>query len=73
MPNARLACLRSSDPFGTPVGAHDLWLAATAVAHGLALATTNVRELERVPGLAVAGWPAGDGMADDRSAQPVDG
>ena len=41
---------------GTPVGAHDLWIAATAVARGLALATTNLREFERVPGLVVEGW-----------------
>lgn len=41
---------------GTPVGPHDLWLAATAVANGLTLATTNVRELGRVPGLAVEDW-----------------
>jgi len=56
---------------GTPVGAHDLWLAATAVAHGLVLATTNVRELERVPGLEVAGWPAGDGTVVGGSENPV--
>lgn len=41
---------------GTPVGAHDLWLAATCVAHGWSLATSNVREFRRVPGLAVEQW-----------------
>jgi len=41
---------------GTPVGPHDLWLAATAVAHGLALVTVNVREFRRVPGLTVESW-----------------
>jgi tRNA(fMet)-specific endonuclease VapC len=41
---------------GTPVGAHDLWIAATAVSRGLTLATANVRELERVPGLEIERW-----------------
>ncbi|HEY0781425.1 MAG TPA: PIN domain-containing protein, partial [Thermoanaerobaculia bacterium] len=36
---------------GTLIGANDLWLAATAIEHGLALATGNVHEFERVPGL----------------------
>ena len=26
---------------GTPVGAHDLWIAATAIAHGLAVVTAG--------------------------------
>lgn len=43
---------------GTLIGAHDLWLAATAVAHGLTLVTANVREFERVPGLTVERWAA---------------
>lgn len=41
---------------GTPVGAHDLWIAATAVARGLTLATANAREFDRVPGLALERW-----------------
>ena len=41
---------------GTPIGPHDLWLAAACVAHGLTLVTGNVREFERVPGLAVESW-----------------
>src|SRR2546423_1449813 len=40
---------------GSMIGAHDLWIGATAVAHGMALATTNQREFERVPGLTVLG------------------
>lgn len=36
---------------GTLIGAHDLWIAATAVAHGMRVATVNVRRFERVPGL----------------------
>jgi tRNA(fMet)-specific endonuclease VapC len=41
---------------GTPVGAHDLWIAATAVSRGLSLATANRREFMRVPGLVVEDW-----------------
>jgi tRNA(fMet)-specific endonuclease VapC len=39
---------------GEPIGAHDLWIAATAIAHGLALATRNAAHFERVPGLSLA-------------------
>jgi tRNA(fMet)-specific endonuclease VapC len=38
---------------GEPIGAHDLWIAATAVAHGLGVATGNAADFERVPGLRV--------------------
>jgi tRNA(fMet)-specific endonuclease VapC len=41
---------------GTIVGPHDLWLAATCVAHGLTMVTANIREFERVPGLTVDVW-----------------
>lgn len=41
---------------GTIIGPHDLWLAATCVAHGLIMVTANVREFERVPGLAIEVW-----------------
>ncbi len=41
---------------GTMIGPHDLWLAATCVAHGLTMVTGNVREFERVPGLTVEVW-----------------
>jgi len=36
---------------GAVIGAHDLWIAATAIAHGLTLATGNTREFERIQGL----------------------
>ncbi|HEY2570932.1 MAG TPA: PIN domain-containing protein [Solirubrobacteraceae bacterium] len=36
---------------GEIIGAHDLWIAATALAHGLTLATANTGEFERVPAL----------------------
>jgi tRNA(fMet)-specific endonuclease VapC len=38
---------------GALIDAHDLWIAATALAHGLELATVNVRHFERIPGLAL--------------------
>lgn len=38
---------------GEIIGAHDLWIAATALTHGLRLATRNTRDFERVPGLEV--------------------
>jgi len=36
---------------GEVIGAHDLWIAATVLAHGLGLATGNAREFNCVPGL----------------------
>lgn len=36
---------------GESIGAHDLWIAATAIAHGLGLASRNTAHFERVPGL----------------------
>lgn len=41
---------------GALIGPHDLWLAATCIAHGLAIVTANLREFERVPGLRVEMW-----------------
>ena len=38
---------------GKMIGAHDMWIAATAVSHGMEVATANASEFERVPGLAV--------------------
>ena len=38
---------------GTPIGAHDMLIAATAMARGDALLTLNVDEFGRVPGLEV--------------------
>lgn len=45
---------------GRLIGAHDLWLAATCVGRGLSLATGNIREFARVPGLRVEGWGPSD-------------
>ena len=41
---------------GELIGPHDLWIAATALRHGLTLATANRREFDRVPGLVVEDW-----------------
>jgi len=43
---------------GEPIGAHDLWLGATALAHGLAIATGNLADFQRIPGLRVLAPPA---------------
>ena len=41
---------------GTMIGSHDSWIAASCLAHGCILATTNIREFERVSGLTVENW-----------------
>jgi tRNA(fMet)-specific endonuclease VapC len=38
---------------GKSIDAHDLWIAATALMHGVTVATRNARHFERVPGLEV--------------------
>jgi len=43
---------------GTLIPAHDLWLAASCIAHGLALLTRDTRHFQRVPGLHIALWPS---------------
>lgn len=41
---------------GTPIGSHDLFIAAHARSAGLTLVTHHLREFKRVPGLAVESW-----------------
>lgn len=41
---------------GQPISAHDMLIAAHALALGLTMVTANVREFRRVPGLAVENW-----------------
>ncbi len=41
---------------GTPIGALDTLIAAQAMSLGVTLATNNVREFMRVPGLRVEDW-----------------
>ena len=40
------------------IGGNDLWIAATAVAHGVPVVTRNARHYRRVPGLDVRGYSA---------------
>lgn len=42
---------------GTPIGSHDLFIAARARSRGMTLLTRTLREFQRVPGLAVEDWP----------------
>lgn len=41
---------------GTPTPTADLWIAATAVAHGLTLVTHNTRDYQNIPGLVLVDW-----------------
>lgn len=41
---------------GTPVGAYDLLIAATAVAHNFILVTSNEKEFSRIPDLTIENW-----------------
>ena len=41
---------------GTPIGAYDVLIAATALQHGLTMVTANTREFVRVTGLQLENW-----------------
>lgn len=41
---------------GERIGAHDCWLAASALANNCIFVTRNLREFERIPGLRVQAW-----------------
>lgn len=41
---------------GIMIGLHDSWLAATCLAHNLAIVTENIKEFSRVPDLQVEHW-----------------
>lgn len=45
---------------GTPIGPHDILIAATALRHGATLVTRNEREFSRVPGLHWVNWHAAE-------------
>ncbi len=38
---------------GTLIGANDMWIAATALVHGMGVVTNNISELQRIRGLTV--------------------
>ena len=44
---------------GTPIGPHDMLLAAAARAKGLTVVTHNTREFNRIPGLNIEDWEVG--------------
>jgi tRNA(fMet)-specific endonuclease VapC len=46
------------EQLGTPIGSHDLFIAAHARSRGLTLVTHNIREFARVPDLNVEDWLA---------------
>jgi len=46
------------EQLGTPIGSHDLFIAAHARSRGLTLVTHNIREFTRVPDLNVEDWLA---------------
>lgn len=41
---------------GTPIGAYDVLIAATALTHNHIVVTSNVREFQRVPSLKIEDW-----------------
>jgi len=41
---------------GIMIGLHDSWIAATCLTYNLAIATENVGEFSRVPGLQLEHW-----------------
>lgn len=43
---------------GVIVGSQDLWIGCSAISHGLAVVTCNLRDFKRIPGLKVELWPA---------------
>jgi tRNA(fMet)-specific endonuclease VapC len=46
------------ESIGQSISEADLWIAATARAHGDVMVTNNVCEFQRVPGLVVEDWSA---------------
>lgn len=48
------------EAIGRPIGVNDLHIAAHARSEGLTLVSNNLREFERVPGLLMENWVAGE-------------
>ncbi len=55
LPTARIYGQITADLMsaGQTIGAHDLMIAATAIAHGYGVLTHNLRDFQRIPGLKV--------------------
>ena len=47
---------RALSATGQLIGANDMWIAATALVHGMGVVTNNVDEFGRVPGLPVVSY-----------------
>jgi tRNA(fMet)-specific endonuclease VapC len=47
---------RQLQPKGMLIGTNDLWIAATALVHGMGVVTNNVDEFRRVTGLTVVSY-----------------
>lgn len=41
---------------GSPIGAYDVLIAATALIHNNTVITSNIREFQRVPNLSIENW-----------------
>jgi predicted nucleic acid-binding protein len=54
-----------------PVGAHDLLIAATAIATGCRVATRDTRSFPHIPGLSLVRWQLGRGHAGRPGSAPV--
>ncbi|HEV8130431.1 MAG TPA: type II toxin-antitoxin system VapC family toxin [Acidobacteriota bacterium] len=44
------------EPRGIMIGLHDCWLAATCIANGYSLVTSNLRDFKKIPGLRLESW-----------------
>ena len=53
---ARIHARLAAELYKTPVGAHDLMIAATAVALGYRVATRDLRSFPKIRGLRVLAW-----------------
>ena len=72
--DAHYADIRTAlESVGTPMGNHDLFIAAHARSRDLTLVTHNLREFERVPGLRVEDWLAAPDPGDGRRTRPLGG
>jgi predicted nucleic acid-binding protein len=48
--------LASLEAHGKPIGIEDVWIAATALEHGLTVVTRNLKHFQRIPGLRSESW-----------------